>query len=140
MQREAVLAWSLLVGAGLLEVVWAIALKQSEGFSRIVPSVVGIVAAVTSFVMLAFALRWLPVGTAYAVWVGIGAALTVGWAMATGVEPFSVLKVLFIAGLVGGAAGVALAGIVALGDSASAARLGCVALIVAGVVGLKLIE
>jgi quaternary ammonium compound-resistance protein SugE len=110
MQRATVLAWSLLVGAGLLEVVWAIALKQSEGFSRVVPSVVGIVAAVTSFVMLAFALRWLPVGTAYAVWVGIGAA------------------------------GVALAGIVALGDSASAARLGCVALIVAGVVGLKLVE
>lgn len=110
MQRATVLAWILLVGAGLLEVVWAIALKQSEGFSRLVPSVVGIVAAVTSFVMLAIALRWLPVGTAYAVWVGIGAA------------------------------GVALAGIVALGDSASAARLGCVALIVAGVVGLKLIE
>ncbi|HZX77452.1 multidrug efflux SMR transporter [Lysobacter sp.] len=110
MQRATVLAWILLVGAGLLEVVWAIALKQSEGFSRLAPSVVGIVAAVTSFVMLAIALRWLPVGTAYAVWVGIGAA------------------------------GVALAGIVALGDSASAARLGCVALIVAGVVGLKLIE
>lgn len=110
MQRATVIAWTLLVGAGLLEVVWAIALKQSEGFSRLVPSVVGIVAAVTSFAMLAFALRWLPVGTAYAVWVGIGAA------------------------------GVALAGIVALGDSASAPRLGCVALIVAGVIGLKLIE
>lgn len=110
MQRATVMAWTLLVGAGLLEVVWAIALKQSEGFSRLVPSVVGIVAAVASFAMLAFALRWLPVGTAYAVWVGIGAA------------------------------GVALAGIVALGDSASAARLGCVALIVAGVIGLKLIE
>lgn len=110
MQRATVIAWTLLVGAGLLEVVWAIALKQSEGFSRLVPSVVGIVAAVTSFAMLALALRWLPVGTAYAVWVGIGAA------------------------------GVALAGIVALGDSASVARLGCVALIVAGVIGLKLIE
>lgn len=109
MQRETVLAWSLLVGAGLLEVVWAIALKQSEGFSRIVPSVVGIVAAVTSFVMLAFALRWLPVGTAYAVWVGIGAVLTVVYAMATGGQPISVLRVFFLLMIVGGVIGLKLA-------------------------------
>ncbi|UNK51179.1 multidrug efflux SMR transporter [Lysobacter sp. S4-A87] len=104
------MAWALLLGAGLLEVVWAIALKQSAGFSRMVPSVVGIVAAVVSFAMLAMALKWLPVGTAYAVWVGIGTV------------------------------GVALAGIVAFGDGVTAARLGCLVLIVAGVVGLKLVE
>lgn len=110
MNRHDTIAWTLLLGAGLLEVVWAIALKQSAGFSRMVPSVVGIVAAVVSFAMLAMALKWLPVGTAYAVWVGIGTV------------------------------GVALAGIVAFGDGVTVARLGCLVLIVAGVVGLKLVE
>ncbi|RDZ27597.1 QacE family quaternary ammonium compound efflux SMR transporter [Lysobacter silvisoli] len=103
------MAWSLLVGAGLLEIVWAIALKQSEGFERLWPSVIGLGAAVLSFAMLALALKWLPVGTAYAVWVGIGTV------------------------------GVAVAGIVAFGEPANALRLGCLALIVGGVIGLKVI-
>ena len=75
-------------------------MRLSEGFSRLAPSVVGITAAVVSFVMLALALRWLPVGTAYAVWVGIGAALTAVWAMVSGRERASVLRILLIAGLV----------------------------------------
>lgn len=67
------MSWLLLTGAGLLEIVWAIALKQAGGFTRFWPSLIGIVSAVVSFVMLSLALKQLPVGTAYAVWVGIGA-------------------------------------------------------------------
>ena len=104
------MAWAVLVGAGLLEIVWAIALKHADGFTRFWPSVVGLVAAAVSFVMLSSALRSLPVGTAYAVWVGIGAL------------------------------GVALAGIVALGESASPLRLGFLLLILVGVIGLKIVE
>ena len=104
------MSWLLLTGAGLLEIVWAIALKQAGGFTRFWPSLIGIVSAIVSFVMLSLALKQLPVGTAYAVWVGIGAL------------------------------GVALAGIVALGESASPMRLGLLALILVGVIGLKLVE
>jgi len=104
------MAWIMLVGAGLLEVVWALALKQAGGFTRFWPSAIGIASAVVSFVMLSAALKTLPVGTAYAVWVGIGAL------------------------------GVALAGVLALGESASPARLAGLALILAGVVCLKLVE
>ncbi|WID94211.1 SMR family transporter [Bosea vestrisii] len=104
------MSWLLLTGAGLLEIVWAIALKQASGFTRLWPSVIGIVSAVVSFVMLSLALKQLPVGTAYAAGVGIGAL------------------------------GVALAGIVALGESASPMRLGLLALILIGVIGLKLVE
>jgi quaternary ammonium compound-resistance protein SugE len=104
------MAWFLLVGAGLLEIVWAIALKYTGGFTRFWPSAIGISAAVVSFVMLAMALKSLPVGTAYAVWVGIGAL------------------------------GVALTGIIALGESASLVRLSFLALILIGVVGLKVVE
>ena len=104
------MAWIMLVGAGLLEVVWALALKQAGGFTRFWPSAIGIASAVVSFVMLSAALRTLPVGTAYAVWVGIGAL------------------------------GVAVAGVLALGESASPARLAGLALILAGVVCLKLVE
>lgn len=103
-------AWMLLLGAGLLEVVWALALKQTAGFTRFWPSAIGITAAVVSFIMLTFALRSLPVGTAYAVWVGIGAL------------------------------GVAVAGIVLLGESVTIARLGFLALILVGVIGLRLVE
>lgn len=103
-------AWLLLIVAGLLEIVWAIALKQSEGFSRIGPAALGLGAAFVSFVLLALALKQLPAGTAYAVWVGIGAV------------------------------GVAAVGILALGESASPARLGCLLLILAGVIGLKFVE
>ena len=95
------MSWIVLVLSGLLEAVWATALSRSEGFSNLVPSIVFGVALVASMGGLAFALRDLPVGTAYAVWVGIGAATTVAWAMATGAEPVSVVRVLLIAGLIG---------------------------------------
>lgn len=104
------MAWLLLVAAGLLEIVWATALKQSDGLARLAPAAVAVVAAVVSFVLLAAALARLPVGTAYAVWVGIGAA------------------------------GVAIAGVVAFGDEATVARFAFVALIVLGVLGLRLSE
>lgn len=103
-------AWLLLLAAGLLEIVWATALKQSDGLARLAPAAVAIVAAVVSFALLAAALARLPVGTAYAVWVGIGAA------------------------------GVAIAGVVAFGDEATLPRFTFVALIVAGVLGLRLSE
>ena len=67
------MAWVLLLGAALLEAVWATALGRSDGFTRLWPTVVGVTSAVTSFVLLAIAMRDLPVGTAYAVWVGLGA-------------------------------------------------------------------
>lgn len=95
------MSWSILVVSGVLEAVWATALGKSEGFSRVVPTVVFFVACVASMVGLALAMKELPVGTAYAVWVGIGAVLTVAYAMATGEEPVSALKVLFLAGIVG---------------------------------------
>jgi len=95
------MAWIVLVVAGVLEAVWATALGRSGGFTRLVPSVVFGIALVLSMAGLGFALRDLPTGTAYAVWVGIGAACTVAWAMATGAESVSVVKVLLILGLVG---------------------------------------
>lgn len=100
------MAWILLVCAGLLEVVWAIALKQSHGFSRPLETVVFGVALIASMALLAQALRTLPVGTGYAVWTGIGAV------------------------------GAALAGIAFLGDSVAPARLAFLALVAIGVVGL----
>jgi quaternary ammonium compound-resistance protein SugE len=99
------LPWLVLLASAVLEAVWATALGLSDGFSRPVPTLVFAVTATLSMLGLGWAIRTIPLGTAYAVWVGIGAALTVGWAMATGVEPFSVLKVLFITGIVGCAAG-----------------------------------
>lgn len=104
------MAWTVLVGAGLLEIVWAIALKHADGFTRFWPSAIGLAAAVVSFVLLSTALKSLPVGTAYAVWVGIGAL------------------------------GVAITGIIALGESASLLRMGLLALILIGIVGLKIVE
>lgn len=98
-------AWLLLLGSAVLEAVWATALGLSDGFTRPLPTLVFGVTATLSMIGLGLAIRSIPLGTAYAVWVGIGAALTVGWAMATGVEPFSLLKVLFIGGIVGCAAG-----------------------------------
>ncbi|MEV4990977.1 DMT family transporter [Pseudarthrobacter sp. LMD1-1-1.1] len=99
------LPWLVLLASAVLEAVWATALGLSDGFTRPVPTIVFAVTATLSMVGLGMAIRSIPLGTAYAVWVGIGAALTVGWAMATGVEPFSVVKLLFIAGIVGCAAG-----------------------------------
>ncbi|BCW20721.1 quaternary ammonium compound-resistance protein SugE [Pseudarthrobacter enclensis] len=97
--------WLVLLASAVLEAVWATALGLSDGFSKPLPTVVFAVTATLSMLGLGMAIRTIPLGTAYAIWVGIGAALTVGWAMATGVEPFSVLKLLFIAGIVGCAAG-----------------------------------
>lgn len=94
------MSWIILVVSGLLEAVWATALGRSEGLSNLWPSVVFGVALVASMGGLAYAMRDLPVGTAYAVWVGIGAATTVAWAMLTGAEPVSVVRVLLIAGLI----------------------------------------
>jgi quaternary ammonium compound-resistance protein SugE len=104
------MAWTLLLVAGLLEIGWAIGLKYTDGFSRLVPSAVTLVAMVASVVCLALALRTIPVGTGYAVWTGIGAV------------------------------GTALLGIVLFGESAGAARLACIGLIVAGIVGLKVVS
>ena len=101
--------WILLVVAGLLEVGWAIGLKYSEGFTRLWPSVITVVAMSLSVFLLAVAMRSLPVGTAYAVWTGIGAV------------------------------GIVILGIALFDESASPARLLCVGLIIAGIAGLKFI-
>ena len=95
------MAWLVLVLSGVLEAVWATALDRSENFTRWTPSLVFAVALVLSMAGLAYAMRELPVGTSYAVWVGVGAVLTVAWAMATGAESVTALKVLFLAGIVG---------------------------------------
>lgn len=102
------MSWLILIISGILEAVWATALGRSEGLTRLAPSVVFGVGLVASMAGLAIAMRDIPTGTAYAVWVGIGAALTVVWAMATGDEPASVLKVLLILGLVGCVVGLKL--------------------------------
>ena len=95
------MAWIVLVLSGVLEAVWATALGRSEGFSKFGPSVVFGVALVFSMAGLAYAMRSLPTGTSYAVWVGIGAALTVGFAMLTGAESTTPVKILLILGIVG---------------------------------------
>ena len=101
------MAWIYLIIAGLLEIAWAIGLKHTEGFSRLWPSVATISAMIASFGLLAAALKTIPIGTGYAVWTGIGAA------------------------------GTAIIGMVFLGESREALRIVCIALIVAGVIGLK---
>ena len=103
------MSWLVLVISGVLEAVWATALGKSEGFSKLSPSVVFVVAIVASMVGLAYAMRDLPVGTAYAAWVGIGAVLTVVYAMATGDEPASLLKAAFLVMIIGGVVGLKLA-------------------------------
>ena len=104
------MAWIILLLAGLTEVGWAIGLKYTEGFTRLTPSVLTVTCMVVSLGMLGLALKTLPVGTAYAVWTGIGTI------------------------------GTALLGIALFGEQASPARLVCIALIVAGIVGLKLVS
>lgn len=101
------MAWILLVVAGLLEIVWAVSMKASQGFTKHHFTAITLVAALLSFWLLGLALRQLPVGTAYAVWTGIGAV------------------------------GAAVLGIVLLGESLSVVRIGCIALIVVGILGLK---
>lgn len=102
------MSWLVLVLSGVLEAVWASALDRSQGFSRLVPSLIFVVAMIASMLGLAYAMRDLPVGTAYAVWVGIGAVLTVAYAMSTGQEPVSALKVLFLSMIVAGVVGLKL--------------------------------
>lgn len=104
------MAWVVLVLSGVLEAVWATAMGRSEGFTRLWPTVVFGVALVVSMAGLAYAMRELPVGTAYAVWVGIGASLTVVYAMAAGAEPASAMKVLFLAMIIGGVVGLKAVG------------------------------
>ncbi|KAA0693371.1 QacE family quaternary ammonium compound efflux SMR transporter [Neorhizobium sp. P12A] len=101
------MAWLLLVVAGILEIGFALGMKSSQGFTRLVPSLLTVVSGLSSVVLLSFSLRSLPVGTGYAVWTGIGAA------------------------------GTAIFGMIMLGDPASGSRLLCIILILGGVVGLK---
>jgi quaternary ammonium compound-resistance protein SugE len=103
------MAWVALFFAGLFEVGWAIGLKYTEGFSRLVPSLLTVVCMIVSIVLLGMALKTLPVGTGYAVWTGIGTV------------------------------GTALLGIALFGEPATVLRLGSIALIVAGIAGLKLV-
>lgn len=103
------MAWIILIVAGLLEIVWAVGLKYTQGFTRLAPSIITIAAMIVSMGLLGVAVRTLPIGTAYAVWTGIGTV------------------------------GTLLVGIAALGESASPVRLLCVALIIVGIIGLKLI-
>ncbi|VFS11170.1 SugE protein [Salmonella enterica subsp. houtenae] len=102
------MSWIILLIAGLLEVVWAVGLKYTHGFSRLTPSIITITAMIVSIAMLSWAMKTLPVGTAYAIWTGIGAV------------------------------GAAITGIILLGESATPARLLSLGLIVAGIIGLKL--
>jgi quaternary ammonium compound-resistance protein SugE len=102
------MSWSYVVVAGLFEVGWAIGLKYSESFSRLVPSVATLISFILSFYFLLLATKDLPIGTAYAVWTGIGAVGTV------------------------------LLGIVIFGESKDLLRLACVGLVIAGIVGLKI--
>jgi quaternary ammonium compound-resistance protein SugE len=104
------MAWLLLGVAGILEIVFALSLKASEGFTRPVPGLLTVAAGLSSVFLLSMALRTLPVGSGYAVWTGIGAA------------------------------GTAILGIVIMGDSATPLRLLCIGLILAGVIGLKLVS
>jgi quaternary ammonium compound-resistance protein SugE len=104
------MSWFYLVLAGALEVVWAIGLKYTAGFTRLAPSAITIAAMIASVWFLALALRTIPVGTGYAVWTGIGAV------------------------------GTAILGIALFSEPATAARLACIGLIVAGILGLKLVS
>jgi quaternary ammonium compound-resistance protein SugE len=103
------MAWAVLLAAGLLEICWAIGLKYTEGFTRLIPSVLTLAAMAGSILLLGLALKTLPIGTAYAVWTGIGAV------------------------------GTAILGIFLFGEPASVLRLASIGLIVAGIVGLKLV-
>jgi quaternary ammonium compound-resistance protein SugE len=103
------MAWLYLFGAGLLEIGWAVGLKYTQGFTKLVPSVLTLVSMAGSMALLGLALRHLPLGTAYAVWTGIGTV------------------------------GTAIAGMILLGEPAGAMRLGCISLIVMGIFGLKLL-
>ena len=102
------MAWVVLFASGCLECVWAVALGKSDGFTRFLPTVVFVVACLLSMLGLGYALRTLPVGTSYAIWVGTGAALTMAYGMFEGSESVSMVKVLLVCGLVGCLAGLKL--------------------------------
>jgi len=104
------MSWVILIVSGILEAVWATALGKSEGFTKLVPTIVFGVGLIASMGGLAWAMRDISTGTAYAVWVGIGASLTVAYAMITGDEQFSIVKMLLILGLVGCVVGLKLVG------------------------------
>ena len=93
--------WAILIASGVLEAVWATALGRSDGLRKVRATVVFLTAGVLSLVGLGFALQSLPTGTAYAVWTATGASLTVLWAMITGTEKASLIKVLLLVGIVG---------------------------------------
>ncbi|MGX6601504.1 DMT family transporter [Micromonosporaceae bacterium Da 78-11] len=95
------MSWLVLVASGVLEAVWATALGRSAGFTRLGPTLVFAAALLASMGGLAYAMRTLPVGTSYAVWVGIGAVLTVASTMVTGAEAVSMVRVLLLLGIVG---------------------------------------
>lgn len=94
------MAWIVLIASGVLEAVWASALAASNGFKKLLPSIVFVVAMCVSMAGLAFAMTSLPTGTAYAVWVGVGAVLTAVWAIVTRRERATVTRVLLLAGLI----------------------------------------
>lgn len=94
------LSWIILVVSGMFEAVWATALGKSEGFTKLWPTVTFFVACAISMAGLAYGLREIPTGTGYAVWVAVGASLTVIYAMATGAESASLLKILLLLGIV----------------------------------------
>ncbi|OZB82303.1 multidrug efflux SMR transporter [Microbacterium sp. 13-71-7] len=95
------MAWIVLIISGVCEAVWATALGKSEGFTRLWPSVLFVIGLVASMFGLGWAMREIPTATAYAVWVGVGASLTVIWAMITGDSDVSWIRILLILGLVG---------------------------------------
>ena len=103
------MSWFVLVVSGVLEAVWATALGRSDGFTRLAPTALFFAALALSMAGLAYAMRDLPVGTSYAVWVGIGAVLTAAVAMATGDEAVSLPKVVLLANIVGSVIGLKLA-------------------------------
>jgi quaternary ammonium compound-resistance protein SugE len=98
--KEFVMPWLILIASGVLEAVWATALGRTEGFTRPVPIAVFAVGLILSMTGLGLAMRDLPVGTAYAVWVGIGATLTVAYAMISGAEAVSIVRIALILGIV----------------------------------------
>lgn len=103
------MAWLVLLLSAVCEAVWATALGESHGFTEPVPTVVFFIATTLSMIGLGWAVRHIPIGTAYAVWVGVGAALTVTYAMVTGAESVSVGKIIFISGIVLAVIGLKLA-------------------------------
>jgi quaternary ammonium compound-resistance protein SugE len=105
-----VMAWFLLFVAGLLEVGWAVGLKYTDGFTRPIPTLVTVISMIASVGLLGLSLKTLPLGTAYAIWTGVGTL------------------------------GTAVLGVILLGEAATVARLACIGMIVAGIVGLKLVS